>query len=85
MVSSFENIALSSFIFLFSLLSQLLHPNCNFPSLLSSQYFPTILPLPQIHSSFFPFNKRQVSQGYQPNMAYQVIIRVGTFPCIKAG
>lgn len=36
MVSSFENIALSRFIFLFSLLSQLLHPNCNFPSLLSS-------------------------------------------------
>ena len=33
----------------------------------------------------FFFRKGQASQGYQPNMAYQVIIRLGTYPRIKVG
>jgi hypothetical protein len=33
----------------------------------------------------FHFRKEQTSQEYQPNMAYQIAIRLGTSPQIKAG
>ena len=33
----------------------------------------------------FPFRKEQASQGYQPNMAKQISIKLGTSPHIKAG
>ena len=33
----------------------------------------------------FPIKKGQASKGYQPNLAYQAIIRLCTYPDIKAG
>lgn len=37
---------------------------------------------PPLYSQFtpplFPFRKRQISQGYQPDMAYQLALRLGT-------
>ena len=44
------------------------------------------LPHTQIHPSFsVSLQKRQASQGYQPNMTYQVAIRLSTSHHIKAG
>lgn len=41
--------------------------------------------LPRSTPPLFPFRKGQASQGHQPNMAYQVVIRLGTCPHIEAG
>lgn len=46
--------------------------------------FPPFL-LAQIHSYSFLFTKRQTSQDYQPNIACQVIAKLGTSPHNKAG
>jgi hypothetical protein len=43
----------------------MIHPNCCFLSVLSSQSLPS------------PFRKKQASQEYKPNMAYDVKIRLG--------
>ena len=42
---------------------------------------PYHLPTPPL----FSFRKWQYSQGYQPNIAYQVTLRLSMPPCIKAG
>lgn len=54
------------------------------PALLSA---PTPPPTPISPRSTLPFSfrKRQASQAYQPNMAYQIILRLVTVPHIKAG
>lgn len=51
-------------------------------------YIPTaVFPLPTCPSPSppfipppFPFRQGQASQRYQPNMAYQIAITLGTFP-----
>lgn len=42
-------------------------------------------PQPQPIHSYFYLQKRAGFHGYQPNMAYQLAVRLGTFPHIKAG
>lgn len=44
---------------------------------------PPNLPCPPTPPQF-PLRKGQASQGYQPNKAYQGVIRLGTCPGIKA-
>lgn len=41
-------------------------------------------PLIPVDSSFISFQKGQDSHGYHPNIAFQVAIRLGTLPHIKA-
>lgn len=60
-----------------------------FPTIVSPHHFPprTSLPnspFPQITSSSFSFSKGQASQGYQSNMAYKVIVILGTTLCTKS-
>jgi hypothetical protein len=43
------------------------------------------LSLPRSTPLLVPFRKEQASQEYQPNIAYQVTIRLGPFPPIKGG
>lgn len=53
--------------------SHILHPNCS-----------PLAPLPQIYSSSILFRRVQASQGYQPSMTYQVTVKLGMSPHIKA-
>lgn len=43
---------------------------------------PSFTPPPP-STSLFPLSKEQTSQGYQPNMAYQIAIRLSTSTHIK--
>lgn len=46
---------------------------------------PSLLPLPisPIQCSFVSVQKGQVSTGYQQSVAYQVMVRLNTSPCIQ--
>jgi hypothetical protein len=58
----------------------ILNPDHSLPSFISSQ-----LPLsPRSTPPLLPPRKEQALPKYQPNMAYQVTIRLGTSPRIKA-
>lgn len=62
-----------------------LHPNYDFPSLLSFQSPQPPICAPTIYSSsVFLYRKDQASHGYQSTMAYYVEVRLGTFPLIEA-
>ena len=65
------------------LASNLTFFNFNFIYFTSRLQFPLNAPL--LPTPLFLFRKWQDSQGYQPNMSYQVAIRLGTSPHIKAG
>lgn len=68
-------------VFIFVFISQ-----NQFPSLLSFQYRLLRPPPPTFtFSHLFLFRKREASHVYQPAMAYQVEVILGTFCSIKAG
>lgn len=45
---------------------------------------PYLLSTPLTTPPPFLYRKRQASNGYQPNVGYQLAVRVGTFPHMKA-
>lgn len=56
----------------------LLHPDHSFPSLLFFQFSPTLSPTSAPPS--FILRKRQAYHRYQPNIAYQAVVKIGTPP-----
>lgn len=71
------------YLFIYSLIYNI---STEVSSLSSSQFLPfPQLPLsPRSTEPPFPFRKRGPSQWYQPNMAYQVAVRLGISPHITA-
>jgi hypothetical protein len=58
------------------------HPNCSFPSLLSSHVLPSL----SLHPLLFPFSseKKICLYGYHPAMTHQAAVRLGTSFSIEA-
>lgn len=76
-----------SFLLIYLFFSHVLYPNLSLPSLLhSSQSFPYLQSSPTPFTLLlFPFRNVQTSQGYQPNMAYQVPMRLSKYPHVRTG
>lgn len=66
--------------FVYSLKIFIWHSDYSFSSFLVSQLLAPNSPLPPPSStpSLFLFTKRQTSYGYQPNMSYQLAVRLST-------
>lgn len=78
--------AFRNFIFILLLLrSHILHFDCSLPSFFSSQSLYPYLHFPSIYASSFLFRLGQAYQRYQPNITYQVAIRLGISPHLKTG
>lgn len=74
-LSSLNLTGLQFLIYLFFF--HILHSDSSFPSNISSQFCPP--------SPHYPFRKGRTSQGYQPSITYEVAVKPGIFPHIKAG
>lgn len=72
--------------FVYSLKIFIWHSDYSFSSFLVSQLLAPNSPLPPPSStpSLFLFTKRQTSYGYQPNMSYQLAVRLSTSSHTKA-
>lgn len=64
--------------------SPIMHPDISLPHLLLLTV-PLTSSCPQIHCSSISFRRVQAFQGYQPNTAQQVTLRLGTNSHIKTG
>lgn len=65
------------YIFFKNQFSNVLHPECSLPYLPALPHAPYMPPL-------FLFTKGQASHGYQPNIIYQVAVRLDSTPRINA-